>query len=371
MKKIVVNKNDLVNNVKILKNILDEKVKRTNSKGAKIIPVVKANGYGLDLAQYSKVLIECGIDILSIATFEEAEILINANLGASILMLSPINNDTELEHLIANDVILTIGSKENLDRAERVAEKLGKNVFAHTKIDVGLGRYGFVYNDFDGIKYVYENAKRVKLVGIYSHMVNSVVKKSAEDEFNKFKDVLSFIEDNGYETGLRHICASRPFILYDEYILDAVRLGSIITGRTPFKVDGLKRVGEYETEIAEVKIVPKGHTISYGAEFKAKKDMKIALISTGYIDGFVMGKQREVISFKTNVMEILKQIKNVFSKNKFKVLINDKSYDILGQVGMFHTAINVDGTDVKTGDKVIIKDIHVTHINPNIRREYI
>ena len=74
MKKIVVNKNDLVNNVKILKNILNEKVKRTNSKGAKIIPVVKANGYGLDLVQYSKVLIECGIDILSIATFEEAEI---------------------------------------------------------------------------------------------------------------------------------------------------------------------------------------------------------------------------------------------------------------------------------------------------------
>ena len=67
-------------------------------------------------------LLECGIDILSIATFEEAEILINANFGVSLFMLSPIIYETEFEHLIAYDVVLTIGSKENLDRAESVAE---------------------------------------------------------------------------------------------------------------------------------------------------------------------------------------------------------------------------------------------------------
>ena len=87
MKKVVVNKEDLKNNVKILKEILDKKVKKIGSKGSKIIPVVKGNAYGLGLVEYSKALLECGIDTLAIATFEEAEILINEKFDAEILML--------------------------------------------------------------------------------------------------------------------------------------------------------------------------------------------------------------------------------------------------------------------------------------------
>ena len=371
MKKVKINKSDLINNINILKNILEEKVKKTNSAPAKMIPIVKANGYGLDLVKYSKVLVEQGMDILAVATFEEAEILIKEKLDAKILMLSPINDIYELTVLIQNDVIITIGSIENFERAEKVADNLNKDVFAHTKIDVGLGRYGFLYNEFDNLKYIYENAKRVKFSGIYSHMVESVKPKKAKEEFEKFSETLKFLKDNNFEAGLRHICASRPFILYDEYILDAVRLGSILTGRTPFKIEGLKLIGEYETTVSEIRKIPKGHTISYGAKFKAKKDMKVAIISTGYIDGFVMEKAREVVSFKFNLLEILRGIKHIFDKNKYKVIIGGKKYNIIGQVGMFHTVIDIESDDIKIGDVVSIKDIHVVHTNPCIRREYI
>lgn len=371
MKKVVVNKNDLKNNVKILREILDKKVEKIGSKGSKIIPIVKGNGYGLGLIEYSKTFIECGIDMLGIATFEEAEILINEKLGVDILMLSPVNDEHELEVLIDNDVIITIGSKENFERAERIAEKLGKKVKAHTKIDAGLGRYGFMYNDFDGIKYVYENAKNIEFVGIYSHLVNAQTEKDAYNQFNRFKAVLSFLDDNKYDYGMRHIAASKPFILYDEMSLDAVRLGSILTGRTPFKIEGLKVIGEYETIVSEIRDVPKGHTISYGAQYKTKKDMKVAVISTGYLDGFVVGKVREVVSFKYNLIEILREIKHIFMKEKFKVEINGKLYNIIGQVGMFHTVIDIKEDEIKVGDKVKIHDMTIVHINPSLRREYI
>ena len=371
MKKVVVNRDDLKNNVNVLRNILNEKVKKIGSKGSKIIPVVKGNGYGLGLIEYSKTLLECDIDMLGIATFEEAEILVNEKLNAEILMLSPINDETELKFLIENDVIITIGSIENFKRAEKIAESLGKSVKAHTKIDVGLGRYGFIYNDYESIKYIYENAKNIKFTGIYSHLVSAQDKKEAYKQFDRFKAVLSFLDDNKFDYGMRHISASKPFLVYDEMALDAVRLGSVLTGRTPYKIEGLKTIGTYETIISEIREVPKGHTISYGAQYKTKKDMKVAVISTGYLDGFVVGKIREVVSFKYNLMQALRELKNVFMKEKFKVEINGKMYNIIGQVGMFHTVIDIKDDDVKIGDKVIIHDMTIVHINPSLRREYI
>ena len=70
-------------------------------------------------------------------------------------------------------------------------------------------------------------------------------------------------------------------------------------------------------------------------------------------------------------MQALRELKNVFMKEKFKVEINGKMYNIIGQVGMFHTVIDIKDDDIKIGDKVIIHDMTIVHINPSLRREYI
>lgn len=371
MKKVIVNKEDLKCNIEVLSKLLDEKCKKIGQNNSKIIAVVKANGMGLDLTLYSKFLVENGISDLAVATFEEAKLLIDENISCNLLMLSPINDESELEFLIENNVILTIGSKENLLRAEKICEKLNKVISAHIKIDVGLGRYGFMYNDFENIKYVYDNVKKVKLSGIYSHLVNPVRKDKAMSQFEKFNNVLSFLKDNNYEVGLRHIAASRPFVLYDEMVLDAVRLGSILTGRTPFKIEGLKRIGKYVTTVSEIRNIPKGHTISYGGEFVAPKDMKVAVISTGYTDGYSLIKDRSIYDMHNNVLCILKSIKNIFMKNKYKVIIKNKEYNVIGRIGMFHSIIDIEDDDINIDDVVIIKGFEIVHVNTNIRREYI
>ena len=60
MKKLEINKNDLKNNIEIIKNIDDN---------IKIIAVVKANGMGLGLVEYSKTLLENGIESLAVANY--------------------------------------------------------------------------------------------------------------------------------------------------------------------------------------------------------------------------------------------------------------------------------------------------------------
>ena len=377
MKSLVINKEDLKHNIRIIKNIVKETGRQDNHKPIKLIAVVKGNGYGVGLIQYSKFLIDNGVDFLAVATVEEAIALREAKLQARILLLSSTAIKKEVELLIDNDIILTLGSKEAVEMAKSVAKLKQKKVQAHIKIDTGFGRYGFCYNEKEQILEALKDLENIQIEGTFSHFSLAFYEKNeyTEEQFKRFIDVVEYLKQNKIETGMLHICNSSAFLKFKHMRLNAVRIGSAFLGRISIpNIYGLKKIAYLKSNVSEIKELQKGYNIGYSNAFTTKNKTKVAIIPCGYADGFNVKEQRDMFRKRDKLRYIVRDIKDSFKDKSLYVEIktNSKEYTkckVLGRVGMYHITVDITGKDVKIGDEVKL-NVSPIFIQNTIRREY-
>lgn len=377
MKALVINKEDLKHNIKKIKEIAKDTGRLDNHKPITIIGVVKGNGYGLGLVEYSKFLIDNGINFLAVATIEEAIKLREAKIEAKILMMSSTSIKKDIEILAQNDIIITIGSKEAVKSAEEIGKKLNKKIKAHLKIDTGFGRYGFCYNQKEEILEALKNTQNIEIEGTFSHFSLAFYKKQySETQFERFMDVIEYLKENKVETGMLHICNSSAFFKFKNMRLNAVRIGSAFLGRLAIQnVYGLKKVAYLKSNVAEIKTLKKGYNIGYSNAYKAKNEIQVATIPCGYCDGFNVREQRDMFRIIDKIRYIVRDIKDSFKDKSLYVDVIKKdgtSYrcKVLGRLGMFHITIDVTGKNIQIGDEVHMQ-VNPMFVDSCIRREYI
>ena len=143
-----------------------------------------------------------------------------------------------------------------------------KKIKAHVKIDTGFGRYGFVYENreemIEALKKLQDN-KNIEIQGTFTHFSNAYYdEKYTRLQFKRFIDCIEVLKMNNIETGMLHVCNSSAFIKFPEMHLNAVRVGSAFVGKLAFQNNmGLKKVARLESQVTEIKEVPKGFNIGY------------------------------------------------------------------------------------------------------------
>lgn len=371
MNTLVINKEDLRHNINKIKEYAKKSGQDDEGKDVKIIAVVKGNGYGMGIVEYTKFLIDNGISMFAVSTMEEALKLRKEGIKEEILMLSSTAIEDDVRTLVKNKIILTIGSKEDIIIAEKIGKEENQTIRVHLKIDTGFGRYGFVYSKRDEMVEALKNIQNVKIEGTYTHFsISFFDEKYTKLQFKRFIDVIEVLKMNKIETGMLHVCNSSAFVKYREMHLNAVRIGSAFLGRLSFENNvGLKKIGYLESAVSEIKDLPKGFNVGYSNTYKTKTETKIAIIPCGYMDGINIINNRDMFRTIDKLRYIVRDIKDFFKKQKIYIKIKDKNYEIIGRIGTYHIICNISNSDIKIGNKVII-NVNPKFVDSSIRREY-
>ena len=359
MNELIINKKDLAYNINKIKSA-------EMRKDYTYIAVIKGNAYGLDMFQFASLLIENGIDYFAVAGVDEALQLRNAGFREKILLLTQIIDKTILEQLIDNRIILTLDSEDSISIASQIAQEKNITIDAHLKVDTGLARYGFNWEN-EEITNIIKKYSNINYEGIYSHFSNSLASDNtwSETQFVRFNIVINKLEENGLKFQLKHICNSSGYFKYQKMHLNCARIGSAFCGLASGPDADLRRIGLFHTKITKIREINKGDYIGYANSYKAKKKMKIAIIPTGYFEG--IGRDIETQRYK--LLSRLKKSMTDLKKNNKTLRVNREELNVVGQIGMHDIVLDVTGKDYKENDDIFI-DVRPILIDSSVLRIY-
>lgn len=349
------------------KKLLEENIKIIKKKaGVPLIGVVKGNGYGFGIQEFSTVLKENGIQTFAVTEVDDIAELKEVLDNEDILVMRSTCIEDEARLVAENGCIATIGSLNSAEVMDKVSKDLGIKTKCYLKIDTGMGRYGFMPSEIESAIRCYD-FENLDFIGAYTHFSSAFTNTElTKAQLALFKDTMAQIEKAGKKVGILHAANSPALLNVSDVCLDSVRVGSAFTGRviTQSKTK-LNRLGRLEAEVIEIKTVPAGYSVGYNGLYKTKRETKIAIVPIGHYDGFGLAKEKETADLRS----VLSQLKKYLNKKQMYVKIEGRMYSVIGEIGLSHTAVDVTGSDVKIGDTASV-DISPLMVNPRIKRVY-
>lgn len=323
-----------------------KKVRACTNKDAKLCCVIKADAYGHGAEKVGLELEKLGADCFGVSNLEEALHLRDVGIKTPILIMG-YTPAKEAKRLAENKISQCVYSSEYAKKLSDYAVKNDVNVNVHIKIDTGMNRLGFVFEDIDADTAVLDEIVKVcklpnlKTEGIFTHFAVSDEGEGGlsftMNQFGCFKELIEALgrEDVFFE--IKHCANSGGVLDYPLIHMDMVRAGIICYGLYPSgdiknKI-GIKPALSLKSVISHVKQIKAGMSVSYGRIFTAETDMTIATVPIGYADGYP----------------------RILGEKGADVLVRGKRCKIIGRICMDQLMIDVtDMQDLKIGEIVTL-----------------
>ncbi len=324
-----INLNSFQHNIEAIRKIVGS---------SEILPIIKSNAYGHGIVPVSNKLHEIGINVLGVAWAEEGKkIRLSGNPATIHIIVPPLNSD--IETILKYDLQCSVSRVEFCEELSDKAIAQNKIIPVHIFVNTGMNRDGIEPDKAIDFVSKISSLKGIKIEGIQSHFcsADSQDLSYSQKQLSTFNATLDKLEAAGFSFKFKHIANSAGIIQLSDSHQNMVRPGIFIYGYQgemflSEKVD-LAPVMTLKSNVIEVRDLKKGDTTGYSFKYIAETDTRIAVISTGYGDGYSRAHS-----------------------NKSSVIINDQKYPIIGTVCMDEIMVNIglENKSVHVGDEVIL-----------------
>jgi len=287
--------------------------------GTRLLPVVKANAYGVGAVLVSKALEQLDPWGYGVATIEEGAELRAAGITRPILVFQPASAglfDAYDRHRLTPALGDAGSVLEWTTRGDRPF---------HVEIDTGMGRAGVRWDEVDELGAALDTPS---FEGCYTHFHSAERRDgTVEQQLERFLGAVARLPRR---PTLLHAANSAAALRGKQFALDLVRPGIFLYGGSA--ADDLPQprpVISVRARVISVRRIGRGESVSYDASWKASRDTVVATLRCGYADGL-----RRTLGTTGQAM----------------VLLRGQRRPIVGFVQMDMTLVETGTLEVQVGD---------------------
>ena len=306
--------------------------------GTRLMPMIKANGYGTGALELAQCLAELGVDLMGVAFVQEALTLRAQGFQGDLFVCQP--NGDEFPYALDAGLQLAMMSIKQVDELEQLCSEKGVRATVHLKVNTGLNRFGCAPDTALCIARAIAQSPHLQLDGIMTHF--ACADDPAEDAFTLaqvacFDQVIAEIEAHGIPLPWRHAANSAGIQRFELPQYNMARPGISLMGVPPSASDlpqtPLRLAPRLESAIVHINQCEPGDSISYARSYTCRRPCeRIAAIPIGYADGIQWG-----------------------FRNKGSFLVRGKEAPLVGNICMDTTLIDITHIpEAELGDPVLL-----------------
>lgn len=308
---------------------------------APVLCVVKADAYGHGAVQVAAALEREGAPYFAVATVPEAAELRENGIKKPILILGYVD-EADMEIAAKLHITVPVYDCETARQYSAAAVRTGETLTVHYKLDTGMTRLGFPsWEREQTVRQILDCAKLpgLRSEGVFTHFAVADVpagREYTELQYKRFRDVCDDLENEGLRLPLRHCANSAGIQHYEQAHCTMTRAGIILYGCRPdvsvsYQLD-IKPAMTVKARVVQVRDIPVQTTVSYGRTYKTDDQIRMAVVSIGYADGFLRT-----------------------GSGRAHVLLGGRRAPVLGRICMDMCMVRIpDGVEVKRGDEVVV-----------------
>ncbi|MFQ5944579.1 MAG: alanine racemase, partial [Anaerolineales bacterium] len=302
---------------------------------ARLMAVVKANGYGHGAVETARAAARGGAAWFGVARAEEALELRESGIEDPILILGPVPS-AYLEQLVAHEISFTVCDEDQIAASGRVGKAQGVPAKAHLKIDTGMSRLGADPNQAVSLARKLRTGEAISFEGIFTHFARADEPDSPanREQLDRFEQVLSQLDAEDLRPPIVHAANSAATLKMRQAHFDMVRVGIALYGLQPSKTWSLPEefqpALQWKSQLSRVRVLPSGTGVSYGHDYVTADEEQIGTFPVGYADG-------------------LRRVEGN------RVLVSGQQVPVVGRVCMDLSMLQLDAiATARAGDEVVI-----------------
>ncbi|HEV8495335.1 MAG TPA: alanine racemase [Gemmatimonadaceae bacterium] len=285
--------------------------------GVKIVPMVKADAYGLGAVAVARTLEQLDPWGFGVATIAEGEELRRAAIERPIVVFSPLLIG-DFDAAVRANLTPTLGTREAIERWRETGRPW------QLSIDTGMNRAGVQWDEIETLRDV---IAATPPQAVFTHFHSAERGDDTRD-----------LQERRFAEAIARL-ATRPLLIHAEN-------GAAVEHRAPSKW-GLARPGIFlygvssgnapqihpepvvavRARVIDLRTIAADETVSYGGTYKAPSKRRIATLGIGYADGYRRGLS-----------------------NRASVLFHGRRARVVGVVTMDMTMIDVTDVQCEIGD---------------------